>query len=95
MKVILLLIGLSMTACAPALYVPQSTNSKEASDLQVLNEGRALYVRNCGSCHSLYIPNDFSEEAWEAYIEKMQNRAKISDSEKALILQYLTSYKPE
>lgn len=84
---------LLMSSCAPALYVPSAATTSDPAELTVLNEGRAMYVQHCGSCHSLFVPSDFSDEAWEAHLDQMQARAKISDHQKERILKYLTSYK--
>jgi len=85
---LLILIG-----CAPALYQPTGENTVNGSNLEELKKGRTLYIDHCGSCHSLHLPVELSHEAWESQLDEMQKKAKISDRDKALILQFLTSEK--
>nr|HMT28793.1 hypothetical protein [Bacteroidia bacterium] len=51
--------------------------------------GRKLYVNKCGSCHSLHLPHQYSADVWIKNIDEMQERAKINETEKKLIADYL------
>lgn len=76
-------------SCASKLYVPtESVNSVSAVNLK---EGRQLYVNNCGNCHQLYMPNQYDSAAWKHNLDEMQARAKISDSQKKLVYDYLVN----
>jgi len=59
--------------------------------LDSLSEGRKLYVAHCGSCHTLYLPERFKASEWEINVDEMQEKGKITDSQKAKILNYLKS----
>jgi mono/diheme cytochrome c family protein len=74
--------------CSSQLYMPASSNAAQQQDLLA---GRKLYVSKCGGCHNLHLPGEFSASAWEKNISEMQEKAKISDEQKKLILNYLTS----
>ncbi|MFZ4523612.1 MAG: c-type cytochrome [Bacteroidales bacterium] len=89
------LIGLAgMLACSPALYVPTlEVANRKNMDLNNLNEGRQLYTGHCGSCHRLHLPGEFGEQAWRSFTNSMQPRAKITDDEKRLILDYILAGK--
>lgn len=78
-----------LLSCSPLLYIPQSVNAEEQEKLL---SGRKLYVKHCSSCHNLYLPQYFPAEKWKMNLNEMQERAKISELEKQLILQYLTSH---
>ena len=78
-----------LISCKPALYIPTEAHVTTEVTLQQLTEGRSLYVNSCGSCHSLHLPSEFTKERWLQEINEMQERAKINDSEKQLILNYL------
>lgn len=74
--------------CAPQLYIPSDADSIKQ---QQLLQGRKLYVSHCGSCHNLHLPKEYNAGQWENNIDKMQMRAKITETEKQLIFQYLIS----
>lgn len=75
--------------CSPVLYVPGPTDTSSEVSLDMLREGRALYVRQCGSCHSLHLPGEFARNVWLTNLEEMSEKARISTLEKKLILDYL------
>lgn len=78
----------TILGCASALYVP----SGEMADKQLLAElrkGRELYIRNCSSCHNLYLPDQFEQHAWEFQLMEMQKKALISDETRELIFKYI------
>jgi hypothetical protein len=78
-----------LISCSTQLYVPiDSVNSVSLADLKT---GRETYVNKCASCHQLYLPNKYTEKVWMNNLNEMQVRAKITDHEKQLIYQYLTS----
>jgi Cytochrome c len=88
-KIITLSSFLLLTSCATTLYIPlQNIGSISAENLK---KGRKLYVNNCASCHQLYMPNRYDEKQWIRNLDEMQTRAKITDNDKKLILDYLTN----
>ena len=76
-------------SCSPQLYIPIEATSN--IPLEELKKGRDLYVNSCASCHQLYLPSKFSKKEWEENLDRMQPKAKITDAEKQLIYQYITS----
>ena len=78
-----------LAGCAAALYTPTVSNVTEHATLAELNNGRALYVSKCGSCHTLKLPSEYSVDVWKKNLDEMQVRAKISDEEKSDIFKYL------
>lgn len=80
---------LFLISCSSELYQPiQGTDKVSLEDLK---EGRVIYVKNCASCHQLFLPAKFNNKEWETNLNKMQNRAAITDAEKQLVYQYLVS----
>jgi mono/diheme cytochrome c family protein len=57
--------------------------------LESLRKGRSVYVDTCAACHNLHLPSEFSPERWEGILERMQDKARIDDPTKDLILRYL------
>lgn len=88
-KIITLLVVFSLYSCGSQLYVPiESINSISVENLK---KGRELYVKNCASCHQLFLPNYQNNEQWIVSLNSMQERSKISDEQKKLILDYLVN----
>jgi len=75
-------------SCSTQLYLPASTDAKKQEQLLA---GRKLYVNHCSGCHNLYLPKRFTTNQWKKNVDEMQSRAKITDQEKQLIIEYLTS----
>ncbi len=84
-------IVLLVCACAPSLYMPSETDAAhQQTSLEQLLTGRTTYVNKCSSCHSLFLPQQFTKKEWQVNVNKMQNGAKINDVEKESILKYLS-----
>ena len=91
----LVLAGLmGFLACSPALYLPTTEVAQlKNHQLESLSLGRQLYIENCGSCHRLHLPGEFSGQAWYSFLDSMQHKAKITDGQKQLVLDYILSGK--
>ena len=95
-KRIIILIFIALSAvigwqCSSALYQPLENNVPPGSTLADLKTGRELYINNCGSCHMLHLPGEFTEQQWQKNLHEMSERAKLNPEQTALILKYLTS----
>ncbi|HAH23994.1 MAG TPA: hypothetical protein DCL77_09600 [Prolixibacteraceae bacterium] len=51
--------------------------------------GRTLYVKHCGSCHNLHLPQQFTSSHWQEEIPYMKRKAKITDQEAQLITKFV------
>lgn len=85
----LLLLACAVGGCSASLYMPTERDASHPGSLDALLRGRELYVRHCGSCHSLHPPERFSENRWREIMPDMQHRAKISDEDAGRVLQYV------
>lgn len=54
-------------------------------------EGKILYENNCGKCHSLYAPKDFTKDAWQPILIRMQRQANLNDKQMTDITGYIHS----
>jgi hypothetical protein len=85
------LVGMVAYRCGGALYTPTALDAqKEQISLDTLIIGRQLYIRNCGSCHSLYLPQKYTRKQWKDIVLRMKEPAKITDSQAYIIYQYLS-----
>lgn len=77
-------------ACSSSLYVPKESTLYKKEVLNALQKGRAIYIKKCGGCHTLYLPEKYGTSQWRLQTERMAAKAKLTDQEKELILGYLT-----
>jgi hypothetical protein len=93
LSIIILILGFSVSCkknTASDLYIPTASDVTATATLQELQDGRTLYMNNCGSCHSLYSPDDFSANAWNSIMSSMANKTRMSSSEVNLVKKYVT-----
>lgn len=89
-KTLVLLVAAGLISCVSALYVPTQKDAvSQNTSLEKLQQGRGLYIKQCGSCHNLYLPSSYTSKAWKPIMDRMQKRAHIDDSQKELIMAYL------
>ena len=50
-----------------------------------------LYRSKCSACHRAYPPASRDRAAWAEVLSKMAPRAKLTDAERATVLEYLRS----
>lgn len=85
----------AVTAMQPnTVQVPPKiveTNEPNEVVVSALEEGKALNEKHCANCHSLFAPKDFKAEQWPTIIKRMQKKARIDDSQTALIQNYILS----
>ena len=75
-----------------AVYLPTEADAKKANvKLEVLTQGRELYMNRCGTCHVLHQPSEYTKEKWVKVLDKMQKPAKITDEQKELIKNYVNT----
>jgi mono/diheme cytochrome c family protein len=73
------------------LYVPTSADATANATLAELQQGRTLYVNNCGSCHGLYSPDSFTSSQWKnSIMPSMGSKTPMNSTEKTLVTKYVT-----
>lgn len=76
-------------SCASALYIPSVSHETPDAGLSELKAGRESYIRKCGSCHTLYLPERYNKQEWKGWMEKMVVKVAVDSLEKDQILKYL------
>lgn len=87
---LLLAIIVFITMCTSALYMPTAHDAERlGTTIDTLRAGRRMYVDYCSSCHSLYLPEQYTRDDWSTIMDYMQERSKINEDQKEQILRYL------
>ena len=69
-----------------------SSNNSSAGTTK-FPEGKDLYVSKCTACHKAYEPQLHTKDEWQKILDDMGRKAKLTDNEKQLILDYLSERK--
>jgi hypothetical protein len=72
------------------LYTPAASDATATATLGELQQGRTLFINNCGTCHSLYSPDSFSASNWGSILSNMVPRTGLSQSNASLVSKYVT-----
>jgi mono/diheme cytochrome c family protein len=91
---------LFLAGCSVQLMTPTQSDVERVKTkypdytLAELNEGKALYEQNCGSCHGLKKPSSEPEGEWKEIVPEMTEKAnkkgaKIDARQQELILKYV------
>ncbi len=59
-----------------------------------LEDGRAVYLDKCTTCHTAIAPRDILAGDWPGHVTNMAERSKISAAEQAIIVDYLVTVAP-
>lgn len=95
--IIFLVVAVFCFCCSPSVYKPTvadvESGKKNYSDLTIeqLNSGFHLYTNKCGSCHTLYKPQEITKDRWAKILPDMKIEAHLSDKEYELITRYIKS----
>ncbi len=71
-------------------YTPTTANVTPTATLAELQKGRDLFLGRCGSCHSLYSPDNYSPTDWKGIVSIMGPRAGLSPADMTLVTKYLS-----
>jgi hypothetical protein len=92
-----LLLSSLVVACGAGLPEPTRVDAERIGErwpsveVADLEQGRELYSGRCAACHQLYEPHAFTPDKWEVELHEMSARARLSEPQELLILQYLVS----
>ena len=94
----LILIGVTAVAalivgCAAALPTVGPVDAERVNiPIDLLRDGRELYIAKCSGCHALYAPSKYTTAEWSREIDEMSQRSRLTDEDEARIAAYLHAF---
>ena len=76
-----------------SMYVPTAADVTATATLADLQNGRTLYISNCGSCHSLALPESYTAAQWRSLLPNMTPRTSLTSAQVTLVTKYVTKGK--
>ncbi len=80
--------GLLLTSCVQR---GKALKPEEMSDGLKSAQGKTIFENNCGRCHDLPSPKDYTDEQWIGIVNAMAPRSKITNAQGEMVYLYLTS----
>lgn len=91
MTVVVLAVG---CATNPAIPQPSRAMAEKANiPLSDIRRGHSVYLKKCGECHELMMPDQVSSSDWHVVVPGMAWNAGISREDEDAVLQYLLAAK--
>jgi mono/diheme cytochrome c family protein len=53
--------------------------------------GKKIFTGKCGRCHQLYGPAKYDAKTWDAWMQKMRNKAHLNEKQFKLLNAYCQS----
>lgn len=73
-----------------SLYLPTSSDVTLSTTLSELQQGRDLYINNCGRCHGLYSPDNYTPAQWKNILNSMVPKTGMGTAEILLVTKYVS-----
>lgn len=71
------------------LYIPSAADVTPIATLAELQQGRDLYINNCGSCHSFYSPDSYTPASWNMIMPNMGPKTNLNYTQLTLVTKYV------
>ena len=77
------------TVSSDELYSPSLADVTANATLQELQDGRSVYIDNCGTCHGYYAPESYTPAHWKGTLTVMVPKTGMSSSDSLLVAKYV------
>lgn len=75
----------------PTATTPIDNTVQPAPAALTMEEKGALYAASCVRCHRLVNPDEYTQEEWVGWLDKMAPKAKLTAEQKANVYDYLSA----
>lgn len=79
-----------IASCTPKTAEVVETATPVTYPTAEIAQGKDLYDSKCSTCHKLKTVDKYSTEQWAKILPDMAHKAKLVDSETALIQEFIT-----
>lgn len=79
-----------LASCTPKTAEVVETKTTVTYPTTEIAQGKGLYDTKCSTCHKLKIVDKYTTEQWAKILPNMAEKAKLPDSETALIQEFIT-----
>jgi mono/diheme cytochrome c family protein len=62
-----------------------------AATTEELAAGKKLYTGKCARCHKLYEPTRYDDKAWDMWMTKMRDKARLNDDQYRQLSEYVAT----
>ncbi|WP_143304530.1 cytochrome c [Chitinophaga vietnamensis] len=88
----LMLIAILLWSCSKGTAPTESAAAVEATFAKYPDSpGKTIYRENCNKCHRYRLPETRTADKWPGIIDKMARKAKLTDEQKAAVLEFVKS----
>ena len=79
-----------LASCAPKTTEVVEEAIEVSYPTAEIGQGKGLYDAKCQKCHKLKVVDNYTTEEWATILPKMAKKAKMEDSETALVQEFIT-----
>lgn len=84
----------AIAACAttiPSIPTSEVLAADSDADAATLDRGRAIWTRECATCHRTYWPHEYTPERWKSLGPDMGDRSGLSPDEIRAMTEFLVT----
>lgn len=93
MKWVLIVVAVSLgVGCVSKKQIPvpdAAMVARSGQSLEILQQGHAIYMIQCGRCHEPMMPSEVSSADWHLVVPGMAWNAGISKADEDAVLKYI------
>jgi mono/diheme cytochrome c family protein len=82
-----------MVKCSPkaakSTTASTTTATKPAATSDQVAAGKVIYNNNCGKCHGLKDPTQYTKDSWNHILQEMIPKAKLNPADGGLVTDYV------
>ena len=82
-----------MISCSPRISELNDDDNLKKNDKVILSstelEGKAIYEKNCNSCHELKEIKSYSKSQWANILPDMSKKSGLTESQESIVSKYI------
>ena len=82
-----------MISCSPRISEINDDDNLKKNDKVILSsielKGKAIYEKNCNSCHELKEIKNYSKSQWANILPDMSKKSGLTESQESIVSKYI------